>query len=484
MHLALCPHRRLERRTASICTDAVSLSLLLGFAERSAAMFFPVYIWVTLGNGFRFGLGYMYGAIAANAGCFIVMALLTPYWRDAWQFSAGLTLAIVAIPFYVAKLIRSLRDATSEAEAASRAKTEFLSMMSHELRTPLNAILGLAQLSRITATSTKERFSAVSTELAAGRLLRMVDTILNFQRIESGAAERRDRPFDMLDMLAEVKAIIDPLARQKGLAFHVRFASALPASMCSDPDHIQTITFNLVTNAVKYTRSGSVSLTVGLTHRTRHPELLIEVRDTGDGISPEAQSRIFDRFVRGDDHHALAEPGVGLGLSMCRSLAELLGRQPGMRKPAWRRVAFLGSLPVTVESAAGRETLPAPLAHAAPVFGFHRRRDDRPPTAPGAEELSPTLRKASRRFRRMSWSSTPPRRTRKRARPAGRADGKRTAARAHRAERHPRSRRRNCERRERDGDAVAAWRTGGDDRNDRALALARHPAIRRRTRWP
>ncbi len=367
-HLALWPHRRLERRTASICTDAVALSLLIGFGERSAAMFFPVYLWVTLGNGFRFGIGYMYGAIVANAGSFIVMAMLTPYWRDAWQFSLGLALAIVAIPFYVAKLIRNLRAATNEAEAASRAKTEFLSMMSHELRTPLNAILGLAQLSKITATSTKERFSAVSTELAAGRLLRMVDTILNFQRIESGAAERRDRTFDMLEMLSEVKAIIEPLARQKGLEFRIRFASAIPAALRSDPDHIQTIMFNLVTNAVKYTKSGSVSLTVGLTPDWRHPELLIEVRDTGDGISPEAQSHIFERFVRGENHQASAEPGVGLGLSLCRSLAQLLGGSLGCESELGKGSHFWAKLPVTADPGAAGKTVPALVAPAAPVL--------------------------------------------------------------------------------------------------------------------
>ena len=367
-HLALWPHRRLERRTASICTDAVALSLLIGFGERSAAMFFPVYLWVTLGNGFRFGIGYMYGAIAANAGSFIIMAMLTPYWRDAWQFSVGLALAIVVIPFYVAKLIRNLRAATNEAEAASRAKTEFLSMMSHELRTPLNAILGLAQLSKITATSTKERFSAVSTELAAGRLLRMVDTILNFQRIESGAAERHDRTFDVLELLAEVKAIIEPLARQKGLEFRIRLASALPAALRSDPDHIQTIIFNLVTNAVKYTKSGSVSLTVGLTRDPRHPELLIEVRDTGDGISPDAQSRIFERFVRGEAHHASAEPGVGLGLSLCRSLAELLGGSLGCESVLGRGSHFWARLPVTADAGAVGETVPLPRTPAAPIL--------------------------------------------------------------------------------------------------------------------
>ena len=378
VHLALWPHRRLERRTASICTDAVALSLLIGFGERSAAMFFPVYLWVTLGNGFRFGIGYMYGAIVANAGSFIIMALLTPYWREAWQFSVGLALAIIVIPFYVAKLIRNLRTAMNEAEAASLAKTEFLSMMSHELRTPLNAILGLAQLSKITASSTKERFSAVSTELAAGRLLRMVDTILNFQRIESGGTERRERTFDVLEMLAEVKAIIEPLARQKGLEFHIRFASALPAALRSDPDHIQTITFNLVTNAVKYTKSGSVSLTVGLTRDKRNPELLIEVRDTGDGISPEAQSRIFDRFVRGEAHHASAEPGVGLGLSLCRSLAELLGGSLGCESALGKGSHFWARLPVTADLETIGETVPAPLAPAAPVLWLSPPPGQRP----------------------------------------------------------------------------------------------------------
>jgi two-component system, sensor histidine kinase RpfC len=380
-HLALWPQRRLERRTVSICTDAIALSLLIGFGEKSAAMFFPIYLWVTLGNGFRFGIGYMYGAIAANAGCFVVMAALTPYWRDAWQFSTGLTLAIVAIPFYVAKLIRNLRTAMTEAEAASRAKTEFLSMMSHELRTPLNAIMGLAQLSRLTATSTKERFSAVSTELAAGRLLRMVDTILNFQRIESGAAERRDREFDVLDMLAEVKAIIEPLARQKGLDFRIRFASALPAALVSDPDHIQTIIFNLATNAVKYTRSGRVSLTLGLGRDRLDPELLIEVRDTGDGISPEARSRIFDRFVRGDDHRALAEPGVGLGLSMCRSLAELLGGSIGCESVVGEGSYFWARVPVTTH--AGVSDMLAPVA---PVLWLTP-----PDTAPGLRDTEITL---------------------------------------------------------------------------------------------
>lgn len=385
IHLVLWPHRRLERRSASIVADAVELSLLLGIGGISAAIFFPVYLWVTLGNGFRFGLNAMYAAIVVNCGSFLIMASVTPYWRDAWQFTAGLALAIVIIPFYVAKLIRNLRKAMSEAEAASTAKTEFLSMMSHELRTPLNAILGLAQLSKITAATTEQRFSAMSTELAAGRLLRMVDTILEFQRVEGGAAERRDRAFDLLDMLNEVRAIIEPLTRQKRLDFRIRFTTGLPELVRCDPDHIQTIILNLTTNAVKYTRHGSVWLEIGLTSDAFGPRLRIEVRDTGGGISPATQSRIFDRFVRAQEHNASAEPGVGLGLAMCKSLTELLGGSLGCESTVGKGSLFWAELPVWIDVGGPAVDRPAAVATASsPVLWIAPTESEVSTAAPGA----------------------------------------------------------------------------------------------------
>ncbi len=369
VHLAIRPQRRVERRASSIIADAMALSLLLAFGEKSAAIFFPIYLWVTLGNGFRFGLPYMYAAIIANLTGFGVMVAVTPYWQEAWQFAAGLGLAILAIPFYVAKLIRNLRSAMSEAEAASRAKTEFLSMMSHELRTPLNAILGLAQISKLTASSTQERFTAVSTELAAGRLLRMVDTILKFQRIESGTVERRDRSFDLLEILYEVRAIIEPLARQKGLDFRIRFTSGLPAAMRSDPDHIQTIILNLVTNAVKYTAQGSVSLEIGFAGREGKQRIRVAVRDTGSGIPPEARSRIFERFVRAQEHNVSDESGVGLGLSVCKSLTELLGGTLSCESTPGKGSLFWTDLPVVPEGeVSAQAAATGPAVRAAPVL--------------------------------------------------------------------------------------------------------------------
>ncbi len=356
IHLMCWPTRRVERRLASIIADAVALSLLLGYGEKSAAMFFPVYLWVILGNGFRYGVRYLYAAIAANLVAFLTIVLAGSYWREAWQFSSGLAIAIVIVPIYAAKLIRNLHDAMNEAEAASRAKTEFLSMMSHELRTPLTAILGLAHVSKVTAASARERFGAVSTELAAGRLLRMLDAILKFQRIEAGAVEREDKPFDMLQILDEARAITEPLAQQKGLAFLIRFTSGIPPVLRSDADHIQTIILNLVTNAVKYTAKGQVTLEIGMVRSAATPTLRIGVQDTGAGIPAEAQPRIFERFVRAQEHNASAESGVGLGLSTCKLLTELLGGRLGFESVAGRGSLFWAELPVVIEGARADDT--------------------------------------------------------------------------------------------------------------------------------
>ncbi len=342
IHLMLWPRSRVIRRTISICADALALSLLIHYEERSAAIFFPVYLWIILGNGFRFGIGYMYASVAANGICFIIMVLTTPYWRQEWQFSAGLFVAIIAIPIYTSSLISKLRLSMEQARAASTAKTEFLSMISHELRTPLNAILGLAQLSRITAANPQTRENAAFTEIAANRLKRMLDSILKFQAIESGAGRVQKRCFDVFEMLTEVEAILAPLARKKKLGLFFRFRTPVPKFLGSDPDIIETVIINLATNAIKYTASGSVIVELGYHHAMT---LRLDVHDSGPGIDPDLQSRIFDKFVRQVPKGTEDEGGVGLGLSLCKSLVELLGGDIGFKSERGQGSTFWAQFP-------------------------------------------------------------------------------------------------------------------------------------------
>ena len=327
LHYALWPKRRIERRTATIIFDAVTLSLFIYFGGEAASIFFPVYLWVILGNGFRFGIPYMLASMAANGVCFALVIALTPQWQSAWAFAGGVLLSLLIIPLYVARLIRALRSAMAEAEAANRAKSEFLATMSHELRTPLNAIIGLSQVLDKTAQSPQDRMSAMSINSAAARLLEMVDTILDFQKIESQGVTVSEAPLDMGEALHEAETLLRPLAQQKGLALHVRFATPLPARILGDREHLKTVLLNLAGNAIKYTDAGHIWITVA--HAPDRSTLRMEVRDTGRGIPESEHDRLFDRFAQAAQSRRSKEGGVGLGLSLARSLVELMGGRIG-----------------------------------------------------------------------------------------------------------------------------------------------------------
>lgn len=345
LHYALWPHRCIERRAATITFDAATLSLFIHLGGEAASIFFPVYLWVILGNGFRFGIPYMYASMAVNTVFFVLTALYTPDWRADWAFAAGLVLLLIIIPLYVSRLIRELRSAMDEAEAANRAKSDFLATMSHELRTPLNAIIGLSQVLDRTAESAQDRMSAMSINSAAARLLEMVDSILDFQRIESEAVSVRSEPVDLARLLHDAESLLRPLAQRKGLALAFRFATPLPERVAADRDHLKTVLLNLAGNAIKYTEQGSVAIIASYRAYAGDGSLRIEVRDTGKGIAKADQPRMFDRFAQAADSERSREGGVGLGLALCRSLVELMDGEIGLTSALGQGTTFWFEVP-------------------------------------------------------------------------------------------------------------------------------------------
>ena len=211
----------------------------------------------------------------------------------------------------------------SAALVASQAKSDFMATMSHELRTPMNAIIGYADLLDAEVSgplNDRQREQLTRITASSRHLLQLIDEILTFSRIEAGREAVRLERFDVDDLVRQTASLVEPLAHGKGLGFPVRVPGQ-PVWMDSDPGKVRQILLNLLGNAVKFTDAGDVGVTVAV----EGDEVLIEVHDTGIGIPGEQLEKVFDPFWQVEQAPSRRVGGTGLGLSVTRHLARLLG---------------------------------------------------------------------------------------------------------------------------------------------------------------
>jgi signal transduction histidine kinase len=229
------------------------------------------------------------------------------------------------------------------AQEASRAKSEFLAVMSHELRTPLNAVLGYADLLQagIGGDLSERQVDYLDRVRECARHLEgVIDEILAFSRMEAGTETVRTRRMDLRDVIRQAAALLRPLARQKGLAFEVMIPDE-PAVVETDPEKVLQILRNLISNAVKFTDDGEIRVE-SVRDGTFH---LLRVADTGIGIAAEHHEQVFDAFWQVEQHSRREVGGTGLGLSVARRLAELLGGRLTLQSAPSRGATFTLALP-------------------------------------------------------------------------------------------------------------------------------------------
>lgn len=221
-----------------------------------------------------------------------------------------------------------LEAARRTAEKASRAKSHFLANMSHEIRTPMNTVIGMIELALDDELSPHPRDMLETARTSADDLRALLDDILDLSKIEAGQLALEIAEFDPARLVADVFRALEPRARKKGLALRIDPAPDLPRRFRGAPRRLRQVLNNLVGNAVKFTRSGDVTVTVGLDAEfPAGPETVLRfaVCDTGPGIPPDQLDRVFDAFSRGDDAARRRFEGTGLGATISRELVEAMG---------------------------------------------------------------------------------------------------------------------------------------------------------------
>ncbi|WP_224957681.1 response regulator [Geomonas subterranea] len=219
--------------------------------------------------------------------------------------------------------LESVREAMQSAQSANRAKSDFLAQMSHEIRTPMYGVLGMTEL-LLGTDLTKEQARYVDTVRRSGEaLLSIINNILDFSKIEAGHMELEQIPFDLHQLASDAIAICAEDAARKGLELTLELEPGLPRMFLGDPGRLRQVVVNLLGNAVKFTMKGSVRLSLTV---AAPPALVrFSVEDTGIGIAPDAQQRIFNQFTQGDESMTRKYGGTGLGLAIARQLTELMG---------------------------------------------------------------------------------------------------------------------------------------------------------------
>ena len=337
-----------QRWLAAIILDVMMAFTVMLREPEHMSIFYPIILWMILGNGFRYGVKWLFVAAIMSTITFGFVVVSTSYWQQNSFLGYALTIALLVIPGYCSTLIRKISHAKEQAEMASKAKSYFLASVSHELRTPLNAIIGYGNHLRQSDMPRPQKEMVEASVLAGEHLLHLIEQLIEVAKTGTGSAQVKTSSFRPTELLTEIRNIMAVRIEDKGLSLHLQ-AEPLSDRLVEGPtDVLRNILLNLVGNALKFTEAGNISIHSGFSKLGDKDHIWFSVSDTGIGIAESAIERIFQPFQQADETVLNRFGGTGLGLAICKQLVEQVNGRISAESHLGRGSTFLIEVPINL----------------------------------------------------------------------------------------------------------------------------------------
>jgi len=281
------PGKNPRRRLVTIATDLGIMTFFMHLGSQHVTSYYPIFLWVIIGNGIRFGERFLqFGVIAGTIG-FGSLLIFNDYWSSHLNLGGGLLLGVIVLPMFFMGVLRRLRRVTAlevelaRSKLADKAKDQFLATMSHEIRTPMNGVLGMAESLRETKLDTEQKEHLEIITSSVESLLHIINDILDYSKITANNLTLESVPFDMRQVLGDVQHLLSTTAEAQKIDLQFEYSDDKPRHFRGDPTRLRQIVLNLVGNAIKFTKVGRVKLSCNFNGKDP-AKVRFVIEDTGD----------------------------------------------------------------------------------------------------------------------------------------------------------------------------------------------------------